>query len=169
LLPKCDSSVMPGNTVFHFATEASLGLRIQATHGHPLFLVFECDAITAIRVLLDEHANGLGVRVLAGACGLLRFYCGNPKLYRRDADDSLEVKGKLALVREADAERDVHQAELAICPQEVLRSFNAARDHIQARRQPSSRLELPREVIGTEMNDGSHLLQRSNATSLIHR
>ena len=24
---KCDSSVMPGNTVFHFATAASLGLR----------------------------------------------------------------------------------------------------------------------------------------------
>jgi hypothetical protein len=40
----------------------------------------------------------------------------DPKLSRRDADDPLEVKGKLALVREADAERDIHQAELAICP-----------------------------------------------------
>jgi hypothetical protein len=52
------------------------------------------------------------------------------------------VKRKLALVREADAERDLHQAEFAICPQEVLRSFNAARDHILARRQPGGRLEL---------------------------
>ena len=61
--------------------------------------------------------------------------CGSLKLSRRDADDPLEVKGKLVLVREADAERDLHQAELAICPQELLRSFNAARDHILVRGQ----------------------------------
>jgi hypothetical protein len=54
----------------------------------------DCDAITSIRVLLDEHAKGVGVRVLAGACGLSRFSCGNPKLSRPDADDPLEVKGK---------------------------------------------------------------------------
>jgi hypothetical protein len=59
--------------------------------------------------------------------------CGSPKLSRRNANDSLEVKGKFAFVREADAERDIHQAELAVCPQEVLRSFNAARDHILVR------------------------------------
>jgi hypothetical protein len=63
---------------------------------------FDCDAITSIRVLLDEHANGLAVRVLAPVCGLLGFSCGNPKLTRRDADDPLEVKAELALVREAD-------------------------------------------------------------------
>jgi len=77
--------------------------------------------------------NRLGIRVLAGACGLLRFSCGNPKLSRRDADDPLEVKGKMALVWEADAECDLRQADLAVCPQEVLRSFNAARDHWRAK------------------------------------
>jgi hypothetical protein len=94
------------------------------------------------RPCLRSILTGLSVRVLGGACGLLRCSCGNPKLSRRDADHPLEVKRKLALVREADAERDLHQAEFAICPQEVLRSFNAARDHILARRQPGGRLEL---------------------------
>jgi hypothetical protein len=92
-LPKCDSSVMPGNTVFHFATAVSLGLRRSMNSSnswHTPFFSFDCDAITPIRVLLDEHANGLGVRVLAGACGLSRYSCGNPNLSRRDADDPLE-------------------------------------------------------------------------------
>ena len=52
--------------------------------------------------------TGLGLRVLASACGLLCRSCGNPKLSRRAADDPLEMRGKLALVREADAERDLH-------------------------------------------------------------
>jgi hypothetical protein len=52
----------------------------------------------------------------------------------------------MALVREADAERNLRQADLAVSPQEVLRSFNAARNHILVRRQPGGRLELPREV-----------------------
>ena len=84
----------------------------------------------------------------------------NPKLSRRDADDPLEVRAEMALIREAGAERDIRQAELAVCPQEVLRSFNAARDHILVRRQPGGRLELSRKVIGTEIGDGCHLLQR---------
>src|SRR5260221_11096512 len=74
----------------------------------------------------------------------------------------------MALVREADAECDLRQAELAICPEEVLRSFNAARDHILVRRQPGGRLELAREVIGAEMNHGSHLLQRRTAFEIFH-
>ena len=65
---------------------------------------------------LRSMLTGLGIRVLAGTCGLLRYSCGNPKLSRRDADDPLEVKGKMALVREADAECDLRQAKLAICP-----------------------------------------------------
>ncbi|MEY2605308.1 MAG: hypothetical protein QOH31_3124 [Verrucomicrobiota bacterium] len=55
-----------------------------------------------ICVLLEEQANGPAARFLPRACGLLRDSCGNPKLSRRDADDPLEVKGKMALVREAD-------------------------------------------------------------------
>jgi hypothetical protein len=69
------------------------------------------------------------------------------------------VKGKLALVREAGAERDVYQLELKVFPQEVLRSLNSARGQILVKRQPSGRLKLPRKPIGTEMGDGSHLLQ----------
>jgi hypothetical protein len=60
--------------------------------------------------------------------GLLRDSCGKPKLSRCEADEPLEVKGELALVREADAERDVGQAEVIVCPQEVLCPFDAARD-----------------------------------------
>jgi hypothetical protein len=66
-------------TVFHFATAASLGFRRSMNSNnswHTPFLVFDCDAITSIRVRLDEDANGLGVRVLAGACGLSRYSCG---------------------------------------------------------------------------------------------
>ena len=103
--------------------------------------------------------------------GLADFYlgsCGGPKLPRRDADEPFKVKGELALVREAGAERDVRQAELTVGTQEVLRSFDAARDHILVRRQPSGRLELPRKVIGAEINDGSHLLQRRTAFEIFH-
>lgn len=57
----------------------------------------------------------LGVRVLGESCVFLGDSCGSPKLSRRDADDPLEVKGKMALVREAGAERDLRQAELAPC------------------------------------------------------
>src|SRR5258707_5438380 len=74
----------------------------------------------------------------------------------------------MALVREAGAERDLGQAEFALCPQEVLRSFNAARDHILVRRQPGGRLELPREVEGAEVDDGRHLLQRRTASEIFH-
>ena len=91
-----------------------------------------------------------------------------PKLSRCDTDEPFKVKGKLALVREADAERDIHQAELAICPQEVLRSFNAARDQILVQRQPGGRFELACEAIGADTNDGSHLLQRQIASEIFH-
>ena len=35
-------------------------------------------------------------------------------------------------------------------------------------RQPGARLELPGEVIGAEMSDGSHLLQRGTAFEIFH-
>jgi hypothetical protein len=65
---------------------------------------------------------------------MLSDSCGNPKLPRRDADDPLEVKGKMALVGEADAQRDLRQTELAVSPEELLRSFNATSDQILVRR-----------------------------------
>jgi hypothetical protein len=67
--------------------------------------------------MLTEFGSGILV-----ACKLLLRSCGNTKLSRSDADDPLEVKGKLALVREADAKRDLRQAELVVSPQEVLRT-----------------------------------------------
>ena len=71
---------------------------------------------------------------LAETCGLLRYSCGNLKLSRRDADDPLEVKGKMALVGETDVQGDLRQTELAVSPEELLRSFNATSDHILVRR-----------------------------------
>ncbi len=46
----------------------------------------------------------------------------------------------MTLVREAAAERDLRQTELPVSPQEVLRSFNAAHEHILVRRQAGGRL-----------------------------
>jgi len=75
--------------------------------------------------VLAEQASRQAARFLPGACGLLPDSCGNPKLSQRDADDPLKVKGKVALVQEADAERDLRQAEFGVPPQKVLPSFNA--------------------------------------------
>ncbi len=69
-----------------------------------------------------------------GGVLLLRDSCGTQKLSWRDADDPLKLKAKMALIREAGAERDLGQAEPAVCPQQVLRSFNAACDYILMRR-----------------------------------
>jgi hypothetical protein len=53
--------------------------------------------------------NGKGVALgfLGGACCALGDSCGQPELPRGDADKSLEVAGKLALVREASAQGDL--------------------------------------------------------------
>jgi hypothetical protein len=109
-----------------------------------------------------------GKRHISASRPSLRDSSRKQKLSRRDADDPLEMKGKLALVRETDAERDLHYAEFVVCTQEVLRSFNATSNDILVWRQPGGRLELPREVIGAEMGDGSHLLQRQVAFEIFH-
>ena len=49
-----------------------------------------------MRVLLEVHTNGLDVRVLDRACGLLRYSCGNPKLSRRAAECLYFQSGKTA-------------------------------------------------------------------------
>src|SRR5207253_7942936 len=101
--------------------------------------------------------------VFAELCSLREFL---PKLSRRGADDPLKLKAKMALIRETGAEHDLGQAEPTVCPQEVLRSFNAACDHILVRRQPGGCLELPREMKGAEMEDGRHSLQRRIASEI---
>ena len=67
---------------------------------------------------------------------------------RRGADDSLEVLGELALIREAGLRRDLRQGQ--VCPglQELLGPLDPAQDDLLVRRQPGGRLELPREVVG---------------------
>src|ERR1700751_1638936 len=86
---------------------------------------------------------------------LADFYlcCGSPKPSRRDADDPLEVKGKFALIREADALSDFAEAEVVITAHELLGPFNTSCDYILMRRQPGRRFKLPSKVIGTDMND----------------
>ena len=69
-----------------------------------LVQVFDSSVITLICILLEEQANGAATRFLPRTCGLLRDSCGNPKLSGRDADDPLEVEGKVALVQKAYAE-----------------------------------------------------------------
>jgi hypothetical protein len=76
----------------------------------------------------------------------------SPKPSRRDAGDPLKMKAKVALIREARAEPNLGQAELAICPQELPRSFNPACDYKLVGRQSGSSFKLPRKVIGTEVN-----------------
>jgi hypothetical protein len=78
------------------------------------------------------------------------------------------MKAKMALIREAGTERDLRQPELAVYPQEVLRSFNAARNHILVRRQPRGCLELSCEMIRAEMDDGRHLFQLWTAFEIFH-
>ena len=67
--------------------------------------------------------------------------------------------GELALVREAGACRDLRQREVTILLEEPLGPFDATGDDVLVRRQPRRDLELPREMVGTEVGDGRHLLQ----------
>src|SRR6516164_1770646 len=85
--------------------------------------------------------------------------CGHPELPRRDADDALEVMGKLALVREAGVRGDLRQGEIASGLQELFGPLDAARDDVLMRRQPGGPLELPGEVVGAETSDRGQLVQ----------
>ena len=63
-------------------------------------LVSDSDAIALIRVLLVAHTNGLDVRVLAEACGLLRYSCGNPKLSRQQVNLSIQAASSESFCRQ---------------------------------------------------------------------
>ena len=78
---------------------------------------------------------------------------------RRDADDALEAMGELALIRESDARRDLSQGEVTVGVQELLRPLDAARDDVLVRRHPGGRFELPRKVVGAEVDGRGHLRQ----------
>src|SRR5262249_44708025 len=86
--------------------------------------------------------------VLGAACGLLCDSCGQAELAGRDTDHTLEVLGELALIREADAHRDLREGEVSVGMQKLLRPRHAARNDVLVRRHASGRFELPREVVG---------------------
>ena len=67
--------------------------------------------------------------------------------------------GELTLVREAGACSDRRQREVVPFAQELLRSLDAAGDHVLVRGQPGGRLELPGKVVRAEVGGRSHLLQ----------
>ena len=78
------------------------------------------------------------------------------------------MEAKVALVREAGAEHNLGQTELAICPQEVLRSFDPAGDYKLVRRQSGGSFKLPGKVIGAEVNYPRHLLQGRIVFQIFH-
>jgi len=65
-------------------------------------------------------------------------------LSRRDANQTLEVMGELALVREAGVRGHLRQGKARSCLQEVLGALDATGEDVLVRRQPGGRLELPR-------------------------
>jgi hypothetical protein len=48
-----------------------------------------------MRVVLNQHVSGLGVRLLAGPCGLLRCSCGNPETLPGDAHHPVCSENKM--------------------------------------------------------------------------
>src|SRR5262245_34369857 len=109
--------------------------------------------------LHPENGKRVTLEFLGGNCGLLGDSCGRPELPRRDADKALEVMRELALVREAHVRGDLRQGKGRPCLKEFLGALDAARDDVLVRRQPRGPLELPREVVGTEVRDRGQLLQ----------
>ena len=93
------------------------------------------DAIASIHVSFKELTCLKNRRCeFCRSCVLLGDSSGTHKLSRRNADNPFEMKAKVALIREARAERNLRQAEPAVCPQEILCPFNAPRDYILMRR-----------------------------------
>src|SRR5262245_52490632 len=81
------------------------------------------------------------------------------ELPRRDAEEALEVMGKLALVGKAGVRGDLRQGQVGSCLQELPGPLDAAQDDVLVRRQPGGPLELRGEVVRTEAGDRGHLLQ----------
>ena len=76
---------------------------------------------TGTNPLLLGNGKGLALGFLGGTCDLLGDSCGHPELPRRDADETLEVTGELALVREAGVRGDLRQGEVTVLLHELLR------------------------------------------------
>src|SRR5262249_27895566 len=67
--------------------------------------------------------------------------------------------GELALIRKADAGRDLGEGEVLVWVQELLRPRDAACDDVLVRRQAGGGFELPREVVGAAVDGRGQLRQ----------
>ena len=83
--------------------------------------------------VLMRNGKGVARQLLGGNCGLLGDSCRRSEPPRRDADESLEVAGELALVGEAGAQGDLRQGQVRPCLQELLGPLDAAPDHVARR------------------------------------
>src|SRR5262249_41980134 len=97
--------------------------------------------------------------LLASLAGRLGDSCGAAETPRCDADGALEVMRQLALIRGADAGRDLGQRQRAVRAEQLLDALDAARDHVLVWSEPGRCLELPREVVGAQVSSGGHLLE----------
>jgi hypothetical protein len=116
---------------------------------------------------LRRNGKKVADRLLSRTCGLLGDSCGPPEPSGRDADETLEVMRERALVRKPGVGGDLRQGEVAASLQELLRPFDAARDHVLVRRHPGGRLELPGEVVGAEPGDRGQLLQSRTGVEVL--
>src|SRR5262249_24611467 len=89
--------------------------------------------------------NGKGDEVPFSWRDLRRFVgsYAHPELPRRDADQTLEVMGELALVTEAGVRGDLRQGEVASALQELLGPLDAAGGDVLVRPAPRGPLGLP--------------------------
>ena len=85
---------------------------------------------TALPEPAPGNGKGVVLRFLGSICDLLGDSCGRPELPRRDADEPLEVRGELALVREAGVCGDVRQGQVAAALQELLGPLDAAGEDV---------------------------------------
>jgi hypothetical protein len=65
--------------------------------------------------------------------------------------------GEVAVIREADARRDLDQGEVLVEVQELLRPRNPACDDVLVRRHSGGRGELPRAVVGAAVGGRGQL------------
>jgi hypothetical protein len=112
------------------------------------------------RCRLEGQTTESAVLTLERACGLLGDSCGNLVLSRRGTDDPSKVKTEMALIREADDLGDLRESNVASSAQKLLRPFHPPRHNVLMRGPSSRRLELSGKMVGTEMGNGSHLVQR---------
>ena len=63
------------------------------------------------------------------------------------------------MVREPDVRSDVREREIEAFAEQLLPPFDAAGDDVLVRRHPGGRLELPRKVVGAEVDGRSQLRQ----------